>query len=459
MDFERPFRRWYAGAEEAMTGMRTHRPERSVLMVGYYYTPIENPGTRRLGAFARYLPQYGYRPVVLTTSSYGACADDDARLIFRAPDILDVGRWLARRVYCARSVDLGDRLSPMITPDSRLSRVLEHVLIPDIHIGWVPGAVLRGRALLRSSAFGVIFSSSPPPSAHLAALALKRMSGLPWVADFRDGWTFEPPNPVMFTSPARLRIERTLERAVVLSTDRIVTVNRVIADDLRRRYPATAGRIAVISNGYDSADIAGLQSYVKGERLRIIHTGSLAYSRSQTTINGFLAALDRLHQQQSPILADLDVRFVGRLSASERDVLTRTGCRGCVTVEGPLSHREALQRQFSADVLLLVTSASAASVTTSKLFEYLASGRPVLALTGRSAAAELIEELDAGIVVAPDDVEGICRALEWFHERWRFDELPTRVDPRVQRFDRRSLTGDLARMFDTLVEVETKDKL
>ena len=110
-------------------------------------------------------------------------------------------------------------------------------------------------------------------------------------------------------------------------------------------------------------------------------------------------------------------------------------------------------------MLLLVTSASAASVTTSKLFEYLASGRPVLALTGRSAAAELIEELDAGIVVAPDDVEGICRALEWFHERWRFDELPARVDPRVQRFDRRALTGNLARMFDTLVEMETKEEL
>ena len=459
MDFKRPVRRWYAGAEGAMTEMRMRRPERSVLIVGYYYTPTENPGTRRLGAFARYLPQYGYRPIVLTTSSYGACADDDTRLIFRAPDILDVGRWLARWIYHARSADSGDRLPPIITPDSRLSRVLEHVLIPDVHIGWIPGAVLRGRVLLCSGAFDIIFSSSPPPSAHLAALALKRMSRLPWVADFRDGWTFEPPNPVVFTSPVRLRIERSLERAVALSADRIVTVNRVIADDLRRRYPATAGRIAVISNGYDSADIAGLQSYVKGERLRIIHTGSLAYSQSHRSIKGFLTALDRLQQQQSPILADLDVCFVGRLSASERDILTRTGCQGCVTVEGPLSHHEALQRQFSADVLLLVTSANAASVTTSKLFEYLASGRPVLALTGRSAAAELIEELDAGIVVAPDDVEGICRALEWFHERWRFDELPARVDPRVQRFDRRALTGNLARMFDTLVEMETKEEL
>ncbi|MGQ9829599.1 MAG: glycosyltransferase family 4 protein [Roseiflexus sp.] len=442
-----------------MTGKLAERPERPVLMIGYYYTPVENPGTRRLRAFVRYLSQYGYRPIVLTTSSYGGGAADEECLIFRAPDVLDAARWLARRVYRVQSADSGDRLSPIITPDSRLSRVLEHVLIPDIHIGWVPGAALRGRMLLRSGVFNVIFSTSPPPSVHLAALALKRLSGLPWVADFRDGWTFEPPNAVALNTSARTGIERALEQAVVLGADQIVTVNQRLAIDLRHRFPTAAARVTVISNGYDPADITGLQSYVKGKRLRIVHTGSLAYSQSQRYIDGFLAALDRLRQQQSSILADMEVSFIGRLSRAEYETLTRDDYRKYVTVEEPLPHREALQRQFSADVLLLVTSASAASVTTSKLFEYLASGRPVLALTGRSAAAELIEELNAGIVVAPDDVEGICRALEWFHARWRSDALPTRVDPRVQRFDRRRLTGELARVFDTLVEAETKEEL
>lgn len=422
--------------------------QKSILVISYYYAPTENPGTRRVEAFVRYLPQYGYRPVVLTTSSYGALANDEERLVFRAPDMMDVGRWLARRVRRAQPAALGERLPPILTPDSRLTRVLEKTLIPDVHIGWLPGAVLRGRQLLRAGTFRALFSSSLPLSVHLVALALKRLSGFPWIADFRDGWTFEPPDPATLSSPARLRIERALERAVVLGVDRVVTVNQVLADDLRRRYPTA--NVGVVSNGYDSAEIATLRPHTKGKRLRIVHTGALARSRSHTRVSGLLAALDRLQQTRSSVLTDLETCFIGNLGTTERKALACNGCQSYITVEGPIPHRETLQRQVEADVLLLITAPNAASVTTSKLFEYLASGRPILALTGRSAAA-LVEEFNAGIVVAPDDVDGICRALEWFYDRWRANDLPTRVDPRVQRFDRRNLTGELAKVFDTLI--------
>lgn len=209
--------------------------QKSILVISYYYAPTENPGTRRAGAFMRYLPQYGCRPVALTTSSHGALANDEERKVFRAPDVMDVGRWLARRFWRAQPPAPGERLPPILTPDSRLTRVRERTLIPDVHIGWLPGTVLRGRQLLRAGTFRAIFSSSPPPSVHLVALTLKRLSGLPCVADFRDGWTFEPSNAATLSSPARLRIERASERAVVLGADCIVTVNQVLADDLRRR--------------------------------------------------------------------------------------------------------------------------------------------------------------------------------------------------------------------------------
>lgn len=432
-----------------MTAISSSHSERRILMISYYYAPIENPGTRRVGAFVRYLPQYGYRAVALTTSSYGALADDEERLVFRAPDVMDVGRWLARRIKKVQPTVVSEPLSPIVTPDSMLSRALERILIPDIHIGWLPGAVLRGRQLLRTGTFRAIFSSSPPPSSHLVALALKRLSGLPWVADFRDGWTFEPPDPATLSSPARLRIERALERAVVLGADRIVTVNQVLADDLRCRYPTAT--VVVISNGYDPAEVATLRPHTKGKRLQIVHTGALARSRSHTRVSGLMAALDRLQQTQSSMLTDLEICFIGNLGTTERKALARNGCQSCITVEGPIPHRETLQRQVEADVLLLITAPNAISVTTSKLFEYLASGRPILALTGRSAAAALIEEFNAGIVVAPDDVDGICQALEWFYDRWLANDLPTRVDPRVQRFDRRNLTGELAKVFDALI--------
>ncbi len=425
-------------------------PNRSILVVSYYYAPTENPGTRRVGAFARYLPQYRYRPVVLTTSSYGELNDDEQRLIFRVPDILDTGRWIARRFTRAQPASPGTRLPSILTPDGRLSRVLERTLIPDIHIGWLPGAVLRGRMLLHAGGFHALFSSSPPPSTHLVALALKRLSGLPWVADFRDGWTFEPPNPVVFRSPARLHIERALERMVILGADRIVTVNRVIADDLQRRFPAVSERVAIISNGYDPEDFTNIPRSSGSNTFEIVYTGRLAASEQGRLLTPLIQALQRLQNGSHFCASSWRLTFAGALNRAERDLLENSGLGERIRCLGNVPHRTALQMQSQATVLLLITAPDAASVTTSKLYEYLASGRPILALTGRSAAAALIEEFDAGIVVAPDDVEGICRAIEQFYERWRAGALPTRIDPRVQRFDRRHLTGELATVFDGL---------
>lgn len=432
-----------------MTAIPSSHSERRILMISYYYAPIENPGTRRVGAFTRYLPQYGYRPVVLTTSSYGALANDEERKVFRAPDVMDVGRWLARRIKKVQPTAVSDPLSPIVTPDSMLSRALERILIPDLHIGWLPGAVLRGRQLLRAGTFCAIFSSSPPPSTHFVALALKRLSGLPWVADFRDGWTFEPPNPTTLSSPARFAIERALERAVVLGADQIVTVNQVLADDLKRRFPTAS--VTVISNGYEAVDFATLERAPKQDMFEIVYTGRLGSSEYGRSINALMQALSQLLTKSHPLASHWRFILAGSLTNSEHALLEQSGFGEQICCLGDIPHRIALQHQVNATILLLITSPSVTSVTTSKLFEYLASGRPILALTGRSAAAALIDEFNAGVVVAPDDVDGICRALEWFYERWRANDLPTRVDPRVQRFDRRNLTGELAKVFDTLV--------
>lgn len=362
----------------------------------------------------RYLPQYGYYPTVLTTSSYGTLVDDEQRLIFRAPDAMDVGRWLARRFQRARPAASGTRQPPILTPDSPLSRTLEHILIPDIHIGWLPGAVLRGAQVLRARTFRAIFSSSPPPSTHFVALALKRLSGLPWVADFRDGWTFEPPNPTTLSSPARFAIERALERAVVLGADQIVAVNQVLVDDLKRRFPAAS--VTVISNGYEAVDFATLERAPKQDMFEIVYTGRLGGSEHGRSISALMQALSQLQAKSHPLASRWRFILAGSLTNSEHALLEQSGFGEQICCLGDIPHRIALQHQVNATILLLITSPSVTSVTTSKLFEYLASGRPILALTGRSAAAALIEEFNAGVVVAPDDVDGICRALEWFYE-------------------------------------------
>jgi len=429
------------------------RGNRELLMLPYHYPPADHAGTRRMTAFARYLPEAGYRPIILTTNIRGRTPSDAAQYIFRAGEISSL---LARpyRALRLRRVPQQQRANAAaVSADSWVSRMLMACLIPDLHVTWYPLAVRQGLHLLRSRPIKLLFSSSPPATSHLVALRLKRLTGLPWVADFRDGWMFEPPNPVPFNSRIRTGIEYAMERRVVLSADRIVTVNQTIADDLARRYPTSASRIVVITNGYDPADFAPMERKQRDDdRFRLVYTGSLSLSENSRSIGGFLTALRSMRDEGQMVMRHLQIMLVGNVTIKEQEAIRKAGLEPYFACTGKVPYPEALQHQLDADALLLVTARNATSVTTSKLFEYLASGRPILGLTGRSPAAEIIRDMDAGVVVDPDDVPGIANALGELHRRWRADDLPTRHDPRVTRFSRPRLTAELARCFDELLD-------
>lgn len=431
---------------EARTGGR-----REVLMLAYHYAPADHTGTRRVAAFVKYLPGLGYDPVVLTTNARGSLANDAAQRVYRAAELGRIVAAPLRRLRARPAAQAGGGPAPLVT-DSGLLRLLHAIMVPDMCVTWYPLAVRRGLALLRERPIRLIFSSSPPVTSHLVALRLKRQSGLPWVADFRDGWMFEPPNPAPLANPLRARVELALEGLVVRHADQIVTVNQTIAADFARRYPRAASKIAVITNGYDPAALDGLRRQRPSDgKLRLVYTGSLGMSRAGTSLDGLLAALHGLRAEEPGLAADLELVLVGGLSAAEAARIESAGLGGQVRVAGTVPHHDALRQQADADVLLLVTVPGPSGVTTNKLFEYLAVGRPILALTGQSHAAALIRELDAGLIVAPDDVAGIRTALRGLHGRWRAGELRTLSDPRVARYSRPRLTAELAAHFDRLL--------
>lgn len=428
------------------------RDPREVLMLAYHYAPADHTGTRRVSAFARYLPGLGYDPVVLTTDARGTLPDDAARQIYRAPEVARLVAAPLRRLRPRPAGGQGGGPARLVA-DGRLLRLLHAVMVPDMCVTWYPPAVRRGLALLRERPIRLIFSSSPPVTSHLVALRLKRRSGLPWVADFRDGWMFEPPNPAPLANPLRARVELALEGLVVRQADQIVTVNETIAGDFARRYPRAAGKVAVITNGYDPAALEGLRRRRQGDgKLRLVYTGALGSSRAGTSIDGLLAALRGLRAEEPGLAGDIELALVGALSAAETALVEGAGLGRQVRLVGAVPHREALQQQIDADALLLVTVPGPSGVTTNKLFEYLAAGRPILALTGESHAAAIVRELGAGLIVAPDDVAAIQAALRHLHARWRAGDLRALSDPRVARFSRPRLTAELATCFDRLLD-------
>ncbi|MBE7555404.1 MAG: glycosyltransferase [Anaerolineales bacterium] len=420
-----------------------------VLMVAYNYPPLENTGITRTVKFAKYLPEFGYCAVILTTQTYGDLPDDAATLTFRADDLL--GSF--KRTYLAFKQKQGTlnrhaniRLLP---PGSRLEQWKSTYLVPDPKIIWYPPALRLAQKIIRTHPIRRLYSTSPPETSHLIAMKLKQETGLPWVADFRDGWLFEPHISTRLTSRLRYRLEAGLERKVLLSADRVITVNQVIADDMARRCPGAAAKISVIPNGFDQDDFAPLhRQATRPDKFRVVHTGALSLSREGRTISGLLQALRAMQASQLDMMARLEILMVGDLTAAETRMVEQSDVKQYFRLTGPLSYPEALQHQIDADILLLVTAPGKAGATTSKLFEYLASGRPILALSSPSDAGDLISTLGAGVVVEPADAAGIQQALQAFYQQWQAGQLPTHRDARVCQFDRRELTRQLACLFD-----------
>jgi glycosyltransferase involved in cell wall biosynthesis len=417
-------------------------------MVSYLYSPLENPGARRSEKFAKFLPEFGYKPLILTSSARGREKSDVANGVFRAGDPVGFAKRLYRLTRF-RSVPVAQRPNIAIAPDHPLSRIQARYCVPDPEVTWLPSAVLRGMRVLRSESVDVLYSTSSPETDHLVAWILKSLTGLPWVADFRDGWVFEPLRGARLTVPWRARTELFLEGAVVAAADAIVVVNDVMAQDLNRRYPSAAHKVTTITNGYDPDDLPAPTSRSNNDTFfRIVHTGRVSGSRPHTTIEGLLAALTNLREREHPLLSKLRLYFVGELSGQEITSIERCPVRDCFVVTGPVSYQRALQYQADADALLLVVAPGSTGVSTTKLYEYLATGKPILALSGESPAARIVRESGSGVVVPSDDVGGIADALAVLYEGWTTGGHPIYDSNRVARYTRRDLTRRLANIFD-----------
>jgi glycosyltransferase involved in cell wall biosynthesis len=280
---------------------------------------------------------------------------------------------------------------------------LESIVVPDLALaGWLPFALPRA---LRLGRFDCVITTSPPQSAHLVGAAL-RLAGTPWIADLRDGWTFDPPRPPW---PTRVQAaaDRSLERALLARADRIVAVTDPIAADLARRL----GRaVAVVTNGFDPEEGAGAEDgLLSPGRFSLVHTGRAGVSgRSPRAL---VEGLVELRRRRPEAAERLEVVFAGPATAEEHRLLADDRLGSIVRSVGMLERDRALALQRAADGLLVIAQgASARSVATNKLFEYLAARRPVLVLGRESEAARIVADTRSGIA-ASDDPADIAAAL------------------------------------------------
>ena len=406
-----------------------------VLIVAYHFPPqAESSGYLRSLKFCRYLPQFGWQPSVLTVHPRAYERTNPSQLDELPASV---------RVRRAFALDTQRHLSFR-------GRYLRTLALPDRWASWFLGALPAGLRAIRRENADVVLTTFPIATAVMIGWALQRLSGKPWVADFRDSMT-EPDYP---RETRTWRAYRWLEEKAVQEASRLVFTAQSAVRMYLERYPALSPhRCALILNGYDEEDFRDLRpaTRVPGEPLRLVHLG-LLYPVERDP-KPFFRALSQLQKEGK--LDAFRVRIELRASGYEStyaQMVREEGIEGLVRLLPLLPYREALQDSASADGLLLFQAACCNHQIPAKIFEYLRLRRPILALTSPNGdTAALLRESGGATIVDLADWRAIYRALPGFLQSAERGIHPLPRRECAEKYSRQSQAELMARLLDAVV--------
>lgn len=429
-----------------------------ILIVSYDWPPMV-AGVRRMVKFARYLPEFGYAPVVVTARPTDFGPYDETPLrdeVGHVPvhyaaafDPYHAAQWFMDRRK-NRQNPTADSSTPtaatgLSTAVKRKARALAcSLLLPDDRAGWIIPAARTAMRLIEQQNIRRIITTSYPHSAHLVGLRIKRrFPEIQWVADFRDGWV---QNPYFANAPTEFhrRWHRRKEAQVVRTADAVTTVCDPIAQHLAGLTP-NSDKVHVIANGYDINDLTDLDT-TPFDKWTLAYTGTLFMHRSPDIFFGALRrVLDERHDTADA--RPVQVLFMSRFQPEHHAAVERNGLTDIVKTVPMGTHRQALQLQLRADALLALEGEAENSeiMLTQKIFEYMSAGKPVLAVTPEGALAKAVRRSGCGVAVTPSDPNAIEQALRDLI--CRDLKSPFRPDPEyIAQFDRKKLTKKLAKI-------------
>ncbi len=429
-----------------------------VLFVTYYFPPSGGPGVQRSLKFTKYLPEFGWHPTILTVRPENASYPDlDPDLGDEIPASVDVERTSAWDPYALYArmlhkqkqdvVSVGFLGETQMNARQRTARwIRANVFLPDARVGWVPFAVKRGDDLLRRGRFDAVITTGPPHSAHLVGAVLSYRYRLPWLTDFRDPWTeIDYYADLPMTPPARA-VDALLERFVLRRATTGTVVSETIGRQLQQSGPLP---IEVIQNGFDPEDFDAVPTRVPTDRFVLVHAGNLNEARNP---HALWEALDVLRADET--MPALRVVLLGNVEPAILTAAARHGQEGRIDTMPYVPHAEAVRRMRSSTMLLLSINRvkGAEGIATGKVYEYVASGRPVLGIGPVGGdAARVLHESGAGTMYDFDDAEGIAAHLRRTYDTWEagmpLDGAPAAA---AMRYSRREQAGRLAEILSRI---------
>lgn len=425
-----------------------------VLIIAYYWPPNAGVGVYRWLKFAKYLPGAGWQPVVYTPANPELMAVDEGLLadvppeaeLIRAP-ITEPYTWYKR--FTGKKSDarlqtafLKEEGAKATWKEDMANWVRSNFFIPDARVWWVKPSVRRLLAYLKEHPVDAIVTTGSPHSLHLIGRALKRHTGLPWLADFRDPWTnIDFYHQLKLTRWADAK-QHKLERAVLREADAVTTVSWRWAKDLEA---IGGGKVDVITNGFDTADLPQPAEPLD-EAWSLVHVGSIPPTRNTPLL--WQALGDRVRSDEA-FRERFVLRLVGAVDHSVMAAIDTAGLGQHVERIGRVDHRQAIREMQRAQALLLPVNdtPNVGGFLPAKVFEYLSVQRPILAVAPLDA--DITRVLGAGhTVVAHRDVEGMRNAVAALFN------TEERVPGDHTAFERKQLTATLADLLNGLCAAE-----
>jgi glycosyltransferase involved in cell wall biosynthesis len=422
---------------------------KKLLIITYYWPPSGGPGVQRWLKFVKYLPDFNVQPIVYVPENPTYPIIDNGL----QSEVWDNAIILKNKIvepYGLASFfgkNKTKKISSGIIPNKKKQSFLEKTLlwvrgnlfIPDARFLWVKPSVTYLKKYIQENDIDTIVTSGPPHSLHLIGLQLKKELNIKWLADFRDPWTTIGYHKALKLSSYAEKKHKALEKEVLNSADTIIVTSKTTKTEFQ---VITTRPIEVITNGYD---IEHVEKQPLDNKFSLAHIGSFLSERNPKIL---WQALQELVTENETFKNDFQLKLIGATSKEVLDTISEFNLTDYVLNLGYVSHQEAVEHQRKSQVLLLIeiNSDETKSIIPGKLFEYMISERPIIAIGPEgSDFAEIITSTNTGVFFTYDKKEELKAVLLNYYELYQKNNLKVNAVG-LQQYSRKNLTEQLSKL-------------
>lgn len=422
---------------------------KKVLIITYYWPPAGGPGVQRWLKFVKYLPGFGIEPIVYIPENPTYPLLDEGLLNEVSQDVTILKNKIIEPYGWASAFSKSNtkKISSGIIPHKRKQSFLQRIMlwvrgnlfIPDARVLWVKPSVSYLSKYILDNGIDTIITTGPPHSLHLIGLKIKEKNNVKWIADFRDPWTTIGYHKALKLSSFAAQKHRTLEKQVLTTADTIL----VTSPTTKQEFQAlTTKPIAVITNGYD---VEAIPKQPLDEKFSIAHIGSFLSERNPRIL---WKAFSELIAENVDFETHFQLKLIGAVSREVLDAIEEFRLSGYVNNMGYVSHKDAVAEQRKSQVLLLVEidSEETKCIIPGKLFEYMVSERPIIAIGPEEADfSSIIKTTNTGVFITYDDKDKLKDSILLYFNQYLQGNLKANAIG-LQQYSRKNLTGQLAQL-------------